>query len=79
VLLLLLSMTARNAPAAADAGNVQVQGQRPQLAFAFDSDTPKLQSLFADPTLIPELKIGGQRLPCHWAAFDRNSCRSFRF
>jgi hypothetical protein len=56
VLLLLLSLSARNALAAADAGNVEVRGQRPQLAFACDSDTAKLQSLFADPALIPELK-----------------------
>jgi hypothetical protein len=56
VLLLLLSMMARNALAASDTGNVRVQGQRSQLVFACDSDTPRLQSLFADPTLIPELK-----------------------
>ena len=56
VLLLLLSMVARNALAAADAGNVQVEGRRPQLVFACDSDDARLQSLFADPGLIPELK-----------------------
>jgi len=56
VLLLLLSMVARNALAAADAGNVQVEGRRPQLVFACDSDAARLQSLFADPGLIPELK-----------------------
>ena len=39
-LLKLLSMIARNALPAADAGNVQVQGQRPQLVFACDSGTP---------------------------------------
>jgi hypothetical protein len=55
-LLLLLSMIARNALAAADTENVQVHGQRPQLVFACDSDTPKLQSFFADPTWISELK-----------------------
>jgi hypothetical protein len=55
-LLLLLSMITPNALAAADAGNVRVQGQPSQLVFACDSDTPRLQSLFADPTLIPELK-----------------------
>jgi hypothetical protein len=52
----LLSMIAGSALAAADAGNVQVRGQRSQLVFACDSDTPRLQSLFADPTLIPQLK-----------------------
>jgi hypothetical protein len=46
VWLLLLAVIARNALAAADAGNVQVRGQRPQLVFACDSDTPKLQSFF---------------------------------
>lgn len=32
-------MVTRNALAAADPGNVQVQGQRPLLVFACDSDT----------------------------------------
>ena len=41
VLRLLLSVVARNALAAPDAGNVQVQGQRPLLVFACDSDTAK--------------------------------------
>jgi len=48
-LLLLLSMVARNALAAAAIGNVQVEGRRPQLVFACDSDAAGLQSLFADP------------------------------
>jgi len=56
VLLLLLSMLVGRNALAADARDVQVQGRRPQLVFACDSDTPRLQGLFADPTLIPELK-----------------------
>jgi len=33
-----------------------VVGKRPRLVFASDSDTPKLEALFADPTLIPDVK-----------------------
>ena len=42
--------------AQAASGDVVVLGNHPQLMFACDSDTPKLQKLFADPTLIPDLQ-----------------------
>ena len=47
---------ASTASAASDKADVRVQGQRAELIFACDSDTPKLQKLFADPTLVPDLQ-----------------------
>ena len=35
---------------------IRVQGTRPQLMFACELDTPKLQALFADPSVITDLK-----------------------
>ena len=36
--------------------DIRVQGSRPQLIFACELDTDKLQALFSDPDLIPTLK-----------------------
>lgn len=55
-LLLFSVLLATNALAVSPAGDVVVQGKRAGLVFASDSDTPKLKTLFADPTLIPDLK-----------------------
>lgn len=38
------------------APDIRVQGSRPQLIFACELDTEKLQALFSDPDLIPDLK-----------------------
>src|SRR5215469_1585190 len=53
---LLSVLLATSAWAVSPAGAVVVVGKRPRLVFASDSDTPKLEALFADPTLIPDLK-----------------------
>lgn len=55
-LVLLSVLAASSALAVSPAGDVVVEGKRPGLVFASDSETPKLEALFADPTLIPDLK-----------------------
>lgn len=52
-LLILLGQSACSTP---NLNDVVVEGRRPELVFASDSDSSKLQALFADPSLIPELK-----------------------
>ncbi|HUA16883.1 MAG TPA: hypothetical protein VMG31_16435 [Verrucomicrobiae bacterium] len=49
-------MVAAAPRATAASGDIQVQGRRPELVFACELDTAKLQALFADPALIPELQ-----------------------
>lgn len=56
IFLWVLSIVVLRSAFAAGLSDVRVRGQRADLVFACDSDTPKLQKLFADPTLIPDLK-----------------------
>lgn len=56
VVLLFAMVCAGHAHTTSTSGDVVVHGNRPQLMFACDSDTPKLQKLFADLTLIPDLQ-----------------------
>lgn len=56
VLIALTLAAGSTASAATGKADVRVQGQRAELIFACDSDTPKLQKLFADSTLVPDLQ-----------------------
>ncbi len=55
-LLFFSPLDSRTALAASNPSDVLVQGSRPQLVLASDSDAKKLQALFADATLIPQLE-----------------------